>query len=202
MLVDSPPEAFTGATRPSEPEITAAVARLRGRLAGAAGTSVARATRPPRRPLREAECAPSECARPPYACHAAGRTTSRRPACSDGPRAAAKTTSSTRAPHERHPDVAVGRRPEPQRAHGVDHGRERVRVRRTARRPSGIDSAGHEGRRRERQREDRREADRVRRLRRRREQADEREDPRERVAEQQQQEDPEQDLARRSCPGS
>ena len=43
VLVDSPPDAFTGATRPSEPEITAAVA-FAGAWAGAADTSVAAAT--------------------------------------------------------------------------------------------------------------------------------------------------------------
>ena len=99
-------------------------------------------------------------------------------------------------PHERHPDVGVGRRSEPQRAHRVDHGRERVGLRELPQ-AVGHRLRGDERRGRERQREDRGEADRVRRLRRRREQADEREDPRERVAEQQQQEDSEHDLADR-----
>ena len=43
LLDDSPPEALTGATRPSEPEITAALA-FAGAWAGAAETSVAAAT--------------------------------------------------------------------------------------------------------------------------------------------------------------
>ena len=44
-------------------------------------------------------------------------------------------------PDERHPDVAVGGRVQPQRAQGVGDGRERL-ASATWRSPSGIESAG------------------------------------------------------------
>jgi high-affinity iron transporter len=96
-------------------------------------------------------------------------------------------------PHERHPDVGVRGRAEPERPQGVADRRERIGLRELAQ-AVGHRVRRHEHRRGERQREDEREADRVRGLRRGREQPHEREHPREGVAEQQQQQDPERDL--------
>jgi len=68
------------------------------------------------------------------------------------------------APHERHPDVAVRGRVQPERAQGVGPGGERVGLGELAQ-PIGHRLGGDEHRGREGEREQGREADRVRRLR-------------------------------------
>ncbi|MEA2455838.1 MAG: high-affinity iron transporter, partial [Thermoleophilaceae bacterium] len=114
------------------------------------------------------------------------------PVASDGERR--ENGDQASAPHERHPDVGVRRRAQPQGTDRVGDGGERVGLREL---PQAVRHRlhRHEDRRGEGQREDRREADRVRGLGRGREQPDQREDPRERIAEQQQEHDAGQDLA-------